>query len=94
MADQDDDQLDEHTQEEHEVHSKIARQAFDVALKTCTDSNLCTTVMFEELIHALVAGAITHGFTLADMVGDLIDDYEHLRSLADLLPPGGNPRAH
>lgn len=94
MADQDEDQLDGHTQEEHAVHGQIAQRAFDVALKTCIDAKICVAVMFDELIHALVTGAVTHEFTLSDIVGNLIDDYEHLRSLADLLPPGGAPRAH
>lgn len=72
---QDDDQLDECTDEEHERMADVAGKAIGLALQTCVEAKVCSAVLMDQMIRALVTGAITHEFTLSDVVGDLIDEY-------------------
>jgi hypothetical protein len=64
-----------HTDEEHAAMSEIAAKAIGEALAACVTGNVCSAVMLDEMIHALVAGAVTQEFSLGDLVGDLIDEY-------------------
>jgi hypothetical protein len=73
MADDTDD--NDHTDEEHAAMSMVARQTIGEAVKKCIEANICGAVLLDELILALVAGAIAREFTLSDIVGDLIEEY-------------------
>lgn len=69
---------DEHehcTDEEHERMAEVAGKAIGVALQACVEANVCSAVLLDQIIRALVAGAVTHEFTLSDVVGDVIDEY-------------------
>lgn len=75
MAENDDDQHDHCTDEEHAKMAEIAGKAIGIALQTCVEAHVCDAVLYDQMIRALVIGALTHEFTLADVVGDVIDEY-------------------